>query len=69
MLASEGLNLGDVDVRHQDSSARGQTASQDQGSGAGRNAGLGNREQLAEGQVEVMLHPVMVSDRAVDYYI
>lgn len=69
MLASEGLNLGDVDVRHNDSSAQEQSASQDQDGSAERNGGLGNQEQLAEDQAEVILHPVMISERAVDYYI
>ncbi|MDT8403925.1 flagellar hook-length control protein FliK [Sulfuriflexus sp.] len=69
MLANEGLNLGDVDVRHQDSSAGGQAAAHDQGNGTERNAGPGNLESLAEGHAEVMLHPVMISERAVDYYI
>lgn len=65
MLASEGLNLGDVDVRHQDSS----NASQDQGSGKGQNSGFGNQEPLADGQSELLLQPVIISERAVDFYI
>ena len=69
MLANEGLNLGDVDVRHQDSSAGEQAAAHDQGNGTERNAGPGNLESLAEGQADVLLRPVMISERAVDYYI
>lgn len=68
MLANEGLNLGDVDVRHQDSSAQGQAESQEQGNGTGQKA-FGNQESESEAESGLLLHPVMVSERAVDYYI
>lgn len=69
MLANEGLYLGDVDVRHHDSSAHDQAASQGQGNSSGRNSGFGNRDELMDGQGEILLHPVMMSERVVDFYI
>lgn len=69
MLANEGLFLGDVDVRQHDSSARDQAASQEQNNNSGRNGGFANRDELADGQGDILLHPVVMSERVVDYYI
>lgn len=68
MLANEGLSLGDVDVRHQDSSAQGQTSARD-GQGGGSAQADSAQVTAAGEQAEVMLRPIMISDRAVDYYI